>query len=62
MRSIEPKSYIAKQINQFIELKRLSGTDYYSQGLLLKHFDRFLIENKINNMPITKEIIERKPI
>ncbi|MBU0507093.1 tyrosine-type recombinase/integrase, partial [bacterium] len=58
MKSIELKSCIAKQINQFIEIKRLSGSSYNSQVLLLKYFDRFLAKKRFNNKFLTKEIIE----
>jgi hypothetical protein len=35
-------SSLAPQIERFIHLRQLSGTDYRSQSLLLCYFDRFL--------------------
>ena len=38
------RSCLATQIERFIQLRRLSGTDYASQTLLLGYFDRYLLE------------------
>ena len=35
-------SFLADSIRRFIDLRRLSGTDYHSQALLLAAFDRFV--------------------
>lgn len=37
------QSLLAVQIQNFINLRRLSGTDYQSQAQLLGYFDRFLV-------------------
>ena len=37
-------SRLAEKIQCFIELRRVSGTDYESQARLLVYFDRFLVE------------------
>ena len=37
-------SCLAAQMDRFINLRRLSGTDYHSQTRLLEYFDRFLVQ------------------
>ena len=50
------KSCLAAQINAFIALRRLSGTDYGSQAKLLQYVDRFLADRHIQEPRITREI------
>lgn len=52
-------SCLAPQIETFINLRRLSGTDYHSQALLLGYFDRFLVEQDVHQPRMTREISER---
>ena len=52
-------SPFAPPIENFIRLRQLSGRDYRSQGQLLGHFDRFLVQEGITNTHITRPIIER---
>jgi site-specific recombinase XerD len=52
-------SCLAPQIETFIHLRRLSGTDYESQTRLLGFFDRFLVEQGIQQPRMTREICER---
>jgi len=52
-------SCLASQIETFIDLRRLSGTDYESQTRLLGYFDRFLVEQGIQQPRMTREICER---
>jgi len=59
MQTIELHSRLAKQINRFIALRRLSGTDYSSQARLLVYFDRFLFKQYPNESSITRHIIDR---
>lgn len=47
------------QIGRFIELRRLSGTDYQSQAKLLGYFDRFVLEEHLTGPPVTRQIIEQ---
>jgi len=49
-------SCLAAQMDRFINLRRLSGTDYHSQTRLLEYFDRFLTQQGFNRPPITREI------
>lgn len=58
MRTIELHSWLSEQIGRFIELRRLSGTDYSSQARLLGYFDRFLIEQYPNESFVTRHITD----
>jgi len=51
-------SCLAAQIETFINLRRLSGTNYHSQAQLLGYFDRYLVEENIHQPRITREICE----
>jgi len=58
MKTIELHSWLSEQIGRFIELRRLSGTDYSSQTRLLEYFDRFLAEQYPDGSFITRHIID----
>lgn len=58
MPSVTLHSWLSGQIGRFIELRRLSGTDYQSQAKLLGYFDRFLLEEHLTGPPVTRQIIE----
>jgi site-specific recombinase XerD len=58
MQTIELHSWLSEQIDQFIELRRLSGTDYSSQARLLGYFDHFLVEQHPNGPSVTRHIID----
>ncbi len=51
-------SGLAVEIQKFINLRRLSGTDYQSQVQLLGYFDRFLLGQQQSNPRITREITD----
>jgi len=51
-------SCLAAQMDRFINLRRLSGTDYHSQTRLLGYFDCFLVQQGFNRPPITREITD----
>lgn len=51
-------SCLAVQIQNFINLRRLSGTDYLSQARLLGYFDRFLLEQNLCEPRIRREIVD----
>jgi site-specific recombinase XerD len=51
-------SGLAAQIQVFINLRRLSGTDYHSQALLLSYFDHFLAEKSYQGTTITRDITD----
>ncbi len=58
MRALEFQSCLAPEIRSFISLRQLSGTDYYSQALLLSYFDRFLSDEKLKEPRMTQRIID----
>ncbi len=51
-------SCLASEIQNFIHLRRLSGTDYQSQARLLGYFDRFLLTQGLSEPRITREITD----
>ncbi len=51
-------SCLAPQIETFIKLRQLSGTDYHSQAQLLGYFDRFLVEQHVHQPYITRDICD----
>ena len=52
-------SIFADSIRRFIDLRRLSGTDYHSQALLLGAFDRFVAEQPSQGKPqLTRQLVE----
>jgi site-specific recombinase XerD len=58
MSPLKLHSPLAGQIQHFINLRRLSGTDYKSQARLLGYFDRFLLKQRWNIPRITREITD----
>ncbi len=58
MKTIEFNSWLADQIGRFIELRRLSGSDYSSQARLLLYFDRFLVEHFPNGPTLARQIVD----
>jgi integrase len=58
MSPLKLHSPLAKPIQHFITLRRLSGTDYRSQAHLLGYFDRFLLEQRLRTPRITREITD----
>ncbi|MBW2579644.1 MAG: tyrosine-type recombinase/integrase [Deltaproteobacteria bacterium] len=58
MSALNLHSCLAAQIQNFINLRCLSGTDYQSQAQLLGYFDRFVLEQQLSEPRITREITE----
>ena len=58
MSPLKLQSPLAGPIQNFINLRRLSGTDYQSQAQLLGYFDLFLLEQKLNEPSITRAITD----
>jgi site-specific recombinase XerD len=52
------RSSLAPEIQNFIHLRRLSGTDYQSQAQLLGYFDRFLLDQHLSESRITREVTD----
>lgn len=59
MTSVKLRSCLADQIQRFIDLRRLSGTDYSSPARLLGYFDAFLVKYGCDEPRITREVIDR---
>jgi len=59
MNALKLHSPLAGQIQHFINLRRLSGTDYKSQAQLLGYFERFLLEQELREPRITQQTAER---
>jgi site-specific recombinase XerD len=59
MRPLTFQTPLAAQIQNFINLRRLSGTDYQSQAQLLGYFDRFLVKEHLVEPRITRKIVDR---
>jgi hypothetical protein len=52
-------SFLAEAIRRFIALRRLSGTDYHSQALLLAAFDRFVAAHAHGEEPqLSRQLLE----
>ena len=58
MKALKLQSCLAPQIQSFIRLRQLSGTDYQSQAQMLGYFDRFLVEKKLREPCVTAKITE----
>ena len=58
MKALKLQSCLAPQIQSFIRLRQLSGTDYQSQAQLLGYFDQFLVEKKLREPRVTRQITE----
>ncbi len=59
MKVLKLHSCLAAQIQSFISLRQLSGTDYQSQAKLLEYFDRFLVKEKLHQPRVTRQLTER---
>jgi site-specific recombinase XerD len=58
MSGFKLNSCLASQIENFINLRRLSGTDYSSQIRLLEYFDHFLVEEGYSEPGLTRQITD----
>ena len=58
MNRLHLHSCLAESIQRFIDLRRLSGTDYHSQAKLLEYFDRFIAEDPLTEPRITRQITD----
>jgi len=58
MRPAKLHRTLARKIQNFIRLRRLSGTDYQSQAQLPGYFDRFLLTQRLNEPRMTREITD----
>jgi len=58
MKKIEFFSSLAARMNDFVSLRRLSGTDYHSQTKLLLYFDNFLVKKNVQLSFLSREIVD----
>ena len=58
MKALKFDSCLAREIQTFIRLRQLSGTDYHSQARMLGYFDRFLVKEKIRAPRVTRQLVE----
>jgi len=62
MKPLNFRSYFRKQMENFVNLRRLSGTDYQSQIMLLKYFDDFLVQKYSDpdapSQSLTRDMVE----
>ena len=59
MKTLNFCSCFADKMKKFVALKRLSGTDYQAQIMLLEHFDKFLISENFNEPYSTHDILQK---
>ena len=59
MRPLKLQSSLAGPIQDFIDLRRLSGTHYQSQAQLLGYFDRFLTEQRMDEPRLNQQITDQ---
>jgi site-specific recombinase XerD len=52
------RSSLAAQLQRFVALRRVGGSDYQGQARLLGYFDRFLEQRKVMEPRLTREIAE----
>lgn len=58
MKKMKFSSPLAGKMNDFVSLRRLSGTDYHSQTKLLLYFDNFLVKQNFQLSFLSREIID----
>jgi site-specific recombinase XerD len=58
MKGLKFHSCLAAQIQTFIRLRQLSGSKYHSPAQMLGYFDRFLVQEKIREPRVTRQITE----
>ena len=52
-------SCLASKMEAFCALRRLSGTDYFSQAYLLGHFDAFLVQEGFTSPYLSRALIDK---
>ena len=58
MNTPEFHSCLANEFGRFVELRRLTGSDYHGQARMLSYFDRFLQQQGVTEPRLTREIID----
>lgn len=59
MKALTLQSPLACWMDRFIALRRVSGLDYDSQARLLAYFDRFVVEQHLDEPRLTRTLLER---
>ncbi len=58
MSTLKFQSCLAAELQRFVELRRLAGSDYQGQAQLLGYFDRFLEQQGVTEPRLTREICD----
>lgn len=58
MSALQLESCLAGPIQRLIELRQIEGTDYHAQARLLLYFDRFLVEQKLAEPRLSRQLVE----
>jgi site-specific recombinase XerD len=58
MNALKLESVLAEPIRRLIELRQIEGSDYHAQAQLLAYFDRFLVEQKLAEPRLTRQLVE----
>lgn len=59
MKALKFHSCLAPKIQTFIKLRQLSGSSYHSQAKLLGYFDHFLVQEKIREPRVSRQITDK---
>jgi len=57
MSALKLESPLAEPIRRLIDLRRIEGSDYHTQAQLLSYFDRFLVEQKLAEPRLTRQLV-----
>ena len=58
MNTLTLESALAEPIRRLIELRQIEGSDYHTQSQLLAYFDRFLVEQKLAEPRLNRQLVE----
>lgn len=58
MSALKLESCLAGPIRRLIALRQIEGTDYHAQARLLLYFDRFLVEQKLAEPRLSRQLVE----
>jgi site-specific recombinase XerD len=53
------RSGLADRLECFVRLRQSTGRDYRDQARLLRYFDRFLLEQHVTALPLTRAVTDR---
>lgn len=58
MSTLKFESPLAEPIRRMIELRQIEGSHYHTQARLLVYFDRFLVEQKLAEPRLSRQVVE----